>query len=61
MAHDADALFYEVYLYPAGRQQEGRGAHVCQCHGGVFGERHLAWGELDFYFVGRGEWAWQSL
>lgn len=54
-------FFYEICLYPAGRQQEGDAAHVWKCHDCVSGQRVLAWCELDIYPVGNRERTGESL
>ena len=52
MAYDTDQIPAQVYLFPAGRKPKGKAAYVCQYNDCIFGERVLAWGQLDVRGMG---------
>ena len=56
MAYDADAVFHEICVYPAGRQQEGDRQDIPEHDDRLSGKRFLAWSQLDLCVLGSMPW-----
>lgn len=57
VAYHAEPVFYQIYLYPVGREPEREGKDIPESVVCFLCQRDMAWGRMEFYPLGDAAWA----